>query len=76
MIDPVGVPSVPEPVIVTSITRLTPEASEIVPEEAAGVVVTFMVDAAVPASDTHAFTTLATFSDPRPVARLNPAVAL
>jgi hypothetical protein len=63
---PVGVP--PEPVTVT-VTAVPCSVEKLV-----GLAVTVTVAAAIPVA-VHAFTTLATFIDPRPVALSNPAVA-
>jgi hypothetical protein len=62
-IEPVGAAKLPEPVMVTVMASEVP--AEMVP---VGLRVTPMVELAVPKSEIHAFTTLATLSDPNPVA--------
>ena len=61
---PVGVPRLPEPVMVT--VTVSAVLEEMVVAESC----TFIVDEAVPASETQALTTLDTLRVPRPVAML------
>ena len=62
-IEPVGAVRLPGPVTVA--VMASEVSAEIAP---VGLSVTPRVELAVPASETHLFTTLYTFSDPRPVA--------